>query len=225
MQVPAASVLAAIQLAQAAGAEVYATASAPKQPYLRALGVQHVFDSRSTAYGEEILDVTDGAGVDIILNSLTAEGFIDASLSCLAEGGAFIELAARDILSEEEMRSSPTRRDLRHHQARCVEGESARVAGRPSAGFDGAGGNRRARPRLRTPDGRLPRWSRPSSSCAMDATSARSCSRCRRSSMVRCARTALTWSPAVWAESAWRSPTGSCRPRGQDHRAQRSAGA
>ncbi len=97
--------LAAIQLAQAAGAEVYATASAPKQPYLRTLGVEHVFDSRSTAYGEEILDVTDGDGVDIILNSLTAEGFIDASLSCLAEGGAFIELAARDILSEEEMRS------------------------------------------------------------------------------------------------------------------------
>ena len=96
--------LAAIQLAQAAGAEVYATASAPKQPYLKSLGVEHVFDSRTTAYGEEILDATGGAGVDIILNSLTAEGFIDASLSCLADGGAFIELAARDILSEEEMR-------------------------------------------------------------------------------------------------------------------------
>ena len=97
--------LAAIQLAQAAGAEVFATASAPKQPYLQSLGVRHVFDSRSTAYGQQILDVTGGTGVDIILNSLTAEGFIDASLSCLAEGGAFIELAARDILSEEEMRT------------------------------------------------------------------------------------------------------------------------
>ena len=96
--------LAAIQLAQAAGAEVYATASAPKQPYLKSLGVEHVYDSRTTAYGEQILGATGGAGVDIILNSLTAEGFIDASLSCLAEGGAFIELAARDILTEEEMR-------------------------------------------------------------------------------------------------------------------------
>ena len=97
--------LAAIQLAQAAGAEVFATASAPKQPYLQNLGVRHVFDSRTTAYGQEILAVTGGTGVDIILNSLTAEGFIDASLSCLAEGGAFIELAARDILTEEEMRA------------------------------------------------------------------------------------------------------------------------
>ena len=95
--------LAAIQLAQAAGAEVFATASAPKQAYLRSLGVEHVFDSRSTAYGEEILEATGGAGVNLVLNSLTAEGFIEATLSCLAHGGRFVELAARDILSEEEM--------------------------------------------------------------------------------------------------------------------------
>ncbi len=97
--------LAAIQLAQAAGAEVFATASAPKQAYLRSLGVEHVFDSRSTAFGREILDATDGAGVDVVLNSLTGEGFIEASLSCLAQGGRFVELARRDILSEDEMAS------------------------------------------------------------------------------------------------------------------------
>ncbi|MDE0393207.1 MAG: SDR family NAD(P)-dependent oxidoreductase [Gammaproteobacteria bacterium] len=95
--------LAAIQLAQAAGAEVFATASAPKQGYLRSLGVEHVFDSRRTSFGEEISRATDGAGVTVVLNSLTGEGFIDASLSCLAEGGRFVELARRDILSEAEM--------------------------------------------------------------------------------------------------------------------------
>ena len=95
--------LAAIQLAQAAGAEVFATASAPKQSYLRSLGVAHVFDSRTTKFGEEVLDVTGGAGVDVVLNSLTGEGFIEASLSCLARGGRFVELARVDILSEEEM--------------------------------------------------------------------------------------------------------------------------
>ena len=77
----------------------------PSSPSCAPLASSTSFDSRSTAYGEEILDATSGEGVDIILNSLTAEGFIDASLSCLAEGGAFIELAARDILSEEEMRT------------------------------------------------------------------------------------------------------------------------
>ena len=95
--------LAAIQLVQAAGAEVFATASAPKQAYLRSLGVEHIFDSRQTAFGKEILEATDGEGVDVVLNSLTGEGFIDTSLSCLKHGGRFVELARRDILSEEEM--------------------------------------------------------------------------------------------------------------------------
>ena len=77
--------LAAIQWAHAAGAEVFATASARKRAYLRSLGVEHVFDSRTTAFGREILEATGGAGVDVVLNSLTGEGFIEASLSCLAE--------------------------------------------------------------------------------------------------------------------------------------------
>ena len=95
--------LAAIQLAQAAGAEVFATASAPKRAYLRSLGVEQVFDSRSTKFGEQILEATSGAGVDVVLNSLTGPGFIDASLSCLARGGRFVELARVDILSPDEM--------------------------------------------------------------------------------------------------------------------------
>ncbi len=95
--------LAAIQLAQAAGAEVFATASAPKRGYLRSLGVEHVFDSRSTTFGEQILAATGGEGVDVVLNSLTGEGFIDASLSCLAHGGRFVELARVGILTPEEM--------------------------------------------------------------------------------------------------------------------------
>ncbi|MXY98864.1 MAG: SDR family NAD(P)-dependent oxidoreductase, partial [Gemmatimonadetes bacterium] len=95
--------LAAIQLVQAAGAEVHATASAPKQAYLRSLGVEHIYDSRTTAFGPEILEATDGEGVDVVLNSLTGEGFIDASLSCLKPDGRFVEMARRDILTEDEM--------------------------------------------------------------------------------------------------------------------------
>ncbi len=95
--------LAAVQLAQVAGAEVFATASAPKQAYLRSLGVEHVFDSRQTAFAEQILEATDGEGVDVVLNSLTGPGFIDASLSCLKEGGRFAEMARVDNFTEEEM--------------------------------------------------------------------------------------------------------------------------
>ena len=105
--------LAAIQLAHAAGAEVFATASAPKQDYLRSLGVRHVFDSRQTTFGKEILEATDGEGVSVVLNSLTGEGFIEASLSCLAHGGRFVELARRNIYSEEEMAAE--RPDVDYH--------------------------------------------------------------------------------------------------------------
>ena len=105
--------LAAIQMAHAAGAEVFATASAPKQAFLRGLGVKHVFDSRQTQFGQQILDATGGEGVHVVLNSLTGEGFIDASLSCLAKGGRFVELGRRDILSAEEM--ATVRPDAAYH--------------------------------------------------------------------------------------------------------------
>ena len=105
--------LSAIQLAQAAGAEIFATASAPKQAFLRSLGIKHVFDSRSTGFGQEILQATDGKGVQVALNSLTGEGFIEATLSCLAHGGRFIELAREGIYSKEEMAAA--RPDVDYH--------------------------------------------------------------------------------------------------------------
>ena len=98
--------LAAIQLAQAAGAEVFATASAAKQSFLRSLGVDHVFDSRQTEFGDEILRATDGEGVHVVLNSLTSEGFIEASLACLGSGGRFVEIGKRGIWSAQEMSAS-----------------------------------------------------------------------------------------------------------------------
>ena len=98
--------LAAIQLARSVGAEIFATASIPKQPYLRSLGVAHVFDSRRTDFGDEVLRATGDEGVDVVLNSMTGEGFIEASLSCLRRGGRFVEIGKRDIWSSGEMSAS-----------------------------------------------------------------------------------------------------------------------
>ena len=120
--------LAAIQLAQGLGAEVYATASVPKRGYLASLGVAHVFDSRSTRFGEDVLGATGGGGVDVVLNSLTGEGFIEASLSCLKAGGRFVEIGKRGIWSAEEMRAA--RPDVDYHTLaldRLVEGEPGRA--------------------------------------------------------------------------------------------------
>ena len=95
--------LAAIQMVQAAGAKVFATASAPKQAYLRSLGIAHVFDSRSTDFSDAVLTATGGEGVTVVLNSLTGPGFVEASLACLGVGGRFIEMGRRDIWTEEQM--------------------------------------------------------------------------------------------------------------------------
>ncbi|MFM6026527.1 MAG: zinc-binding dehydrogenase, partial [Dolichospermum sp.] len=94
---------AAVQLALQAGAEVFVTASPSKWETLKALGVKDVMNSRTLDFAEEIMALTQGKGVDIILNSLTGEGFIAKSLSILTEKGCFLELAKRDIWSYEQM--------------------------------------------------------------------------------------------------------------------------
>lgn len=95
--------LAAVQLAQRARAEVFATAGSPeKRAYLKSLGVPHVFDSRSTAFSEEIMRITRGSGVDIVLNCLTGE-FIPMSLAITAEKGRFLEIGKNDIWNSEQV--------------------------------------------------------------------------------------------------------------------------
>lgn len=66
--------IAAIQFAKWRGAKIFATAgSEEKRDFLRLLGVNHVLDSRSLAFADEILAITDGNGVDVVLNSLAGE--------------------------------------------------------------------------------------------------------------------------------------------------------
>lgn len=95
--------LAAVQMAQRFGAEVFATASTFKRATLRKIGVKHVYDSRTTDFADQILADTDGAGVDVVLNSLTSEGFIEATLKATAQNGRFAEIAKRDIWTPEQM--------------------------------------------------------------------------------------------------------------------------
>jgi NADPH:quinone reductase-like Zn-dependent oxidoreductase/acyl carrier protein len=95
--------IAAVQIAQQRGAIVYATASTYKQATLRAMGVQHIYDSRSTDFADQILADTNGTGVDVVVNSLTNEGFIAATVRATAPHGRFAEIAKRDIWSAEQM--------------------------------------------------------------------------------------------------------------------------
>ncbi|KMS88840.1 hypothetical protein ACZ91_23000, partial [Streptomyces regensis] len=90
--------LAAVQLARHLGAEVFGTASPAKWGALRALGLDeaHLASSRTTGFEERVRGATDGAGVDVVLNSLTGE-FTDASLRLLGPGGRFVEMGVADL--------------------------------------------------------------------------------------------------------------------------------
>jgi acyl transferase domain-containing protein len=94
--------MAAVHLAQRAGAEVFATAGSPaKRALLRSMGVRHVFDSRSTGFEARIREITAGKGVDVVLNSLSGD-FIAASVEALAPQGCFLELGKRAIWTGEQ---------------------------------------------------------------------------------------------------------------------------
>jgi len=95
--------LAAVQLAQRAGAEIFATAGNPeKRDYLKSMGIPHVMDSRSLAFADEIMESTNGEGVDIVLNSLTGEA-INKGLSVLRKDGRFLELGKAEIWDEQKV--------------------------------------------------------------------------------------------------------------------------
>jgi acyl transferase domain-containing protein/acyl carrier protein len=99
--------LAALQLAQSLGAEVFATAGSPaKRELLATLGVRHVFDSRSTAFAEQILEITGGEGVHVVLNSLAGD-LLERSLEILAPGGRFVEIGERNVLPPARVAALP----------------------------------------------------------------------------------------------------------------------
>ena len=89
--------LAAVQLAQGAGAEIFATAGSDyKRGFVASLGVKHVMDSRSLDFADQVMDITNGEGVDLVVNSLGAE-FVSKTLSVLRPCGRFLQLAKTDI--------------------------------------------------------------------------------------------------------------------------------
>src|SRR6185295_4578053 len=67
--------MAAVQLAQHVGAEIFATASPGKWGALRALGIAetHIASSRELGFESRVLGTTAGRGVDVVLNSLAGE--------------------------------------------------------------------------------------------------------------------------------------------------------
>jgi acyl transferase domain-containing protein/acyl carrier protein len=104
--------LAALQLAKRRGATVIATAGSPdRRALLRALGAHHVLDSRSLAFVDDVRRVTQGGGVDVVLNSLAGEAMV-RSVDCLKPFGRFLELGKRDYYANRHLGLRPFRNNL-----------------------------------------------------------------------------------------------------------------
>jgi acyl transferase domain-containing protein/NADPH:quinone reductase-like Zn-dependent oxidoreductase/NAD(P)-dependent dehydrogenase (short-subunit alcohol dehydrogenase family)/acyl carrier protein len=104
--------LAAVQIARWIGAEIYATVgSEEKREYLRSLGVRHIMHSRKLDFAREVLEATDGQGVDVVLNSLAGPA-IAAGFESLGRYGRFIEIGKRDIWENNRIGLQPFSKNL-----------------------------------------------------------------------------------------------------------------
>ncbi|WP_157440918.1 SDR family NAD(P)-dependent oxidoreductase, partial [Aestuariivita boseongensis] len=103
---------AAVQLAQAAGAEIFATAGNPKKRrILKDLGVPHVMDSRSLKFADDVTRITKGAGVDVLLNSLPGD-YITKGLDIMAPYGRFLEIGKRDVYADSAVGMKALRKNV-----------------------------------------------------------------------------------------------------------------
>ena len=91
---------AAIQLATHLGLVIYVTVGTEdKRRFLVEqynIREEHIFNSSDSSFAKAIQRVTNGRGVDCVLNSLSGE-LLRVSWNCLATFGTFVEIGVRDI--------------------------------------------------------------------------------------------------------------------------------
>ncbi|KAJ2990881.1 hypothetical protein NUW58_g2741 [Xylaria curta] len=107
--------IAAIQLAQYARADLFVTVGTPeKMRFLQetfGINDDRIFNSRNVDFASQIMAITKGEGVDIVLNSLTGD-MLDESFRLLADGGIFIEIGKKDILDRNSLPMEPFDRNM-----------------------------------------------------------------------------------------------------------------
>lgn len=85
---------AAVQIADALGAQVIATAGGPEKcRRVAALGAHHVIDYQATDFASEVRKITGKAGVQVVFEHVGAATF-PGSLKCLARGGRVVTCGA-----------------------------------------------------------------------------------------------------------------------------------
>ncbi|QHJ01206.1 zinc-binding dehydrogenase [Xylophilus rhododendri] len=82
---------AAVQLAHAVGAKVFATAGAAKHEEVRQLGADVLIDHRSQDFAEVLQAETGDAGVDVVIDFIGAP-YLERNVRALATGGRLVQV-------------------------------------------------------------------------------------------------------------------------------------
>jgi NADPH:quinone reductase-like Zn-dependent oxidoreductase len=88
--------IAALQILRSLGAEAIGTASASKHDAIRAQGAAHAIDYRNQDVAAEVRRITEGRGVDVVLDAL---GEFRQSFKLLRAGGRLVIYGASNIAS------------------------------------------------------------------------------------------------------------------------------
>ena len=101
--------IAATQVARIVGAEIFGTASAAKHDAIKAQGVDHPIDYRNQDFKAEIRRMTNGEGVDVILDPMGPTSF-RKDYRILRPGGRLIMCGLSEAMNENgrDMRATST---------------------------------------------------------------------------------------------------------------------
>lgn len=104
---------ACIKMAQLVGANIFATVgSEAKARFLEktfGLPPSHILNSRTLDFRNQIMSLTEGKGVDVVINSLAGDALRE-SWRCLAMFGRFIELGKKDTIDNTRLGMAPFER-------------------------------------------------------------------------------------------------------------------
>ncbi|KAI1099372.1 fatty acid synthase S-acetyltransferase [Jackrogersella minutella] len=95
--------LAAIQISQMLGADIYATVGNEEKVQFLVnnyhIPRSKIFNSRNDSFVEGVMRGTKGEGVDVVLNSLSGE-LLHATWTCVADFGTMVEIGKRDLIGK-----------------------------------------------------------------------------------------------------------------------------
>lgn len=105
---------AACQIAQHYEMEIFATVSseAKKKLIMKQFCIpeNHIFYSRDTSFAKGVKRMTNGRGVEVVLNSLAGEA-LRQTWNCIAPFGHFVEIGIKDILNNTGLEMRPFLQD------------------------------------------------------------------------------------------------------------------